>query len=235
MVEVNTQSSYGAVVRSYDQYCPIAVALDVVGDRWTLLILRELHFGQRRFTDLRAALPGLAPNLLTERLRGLEQDGLVERAQLPPPAARTVYALTPQGRATAPVLQALARYGAARLGPPTGPIRPAMTVHGLLVPYHRPDGARLHVRLVVDGESFDLVSDGAQLSTRRRAEEHPDVLVTTTAAELVAVRRGERPLSTTDVRGPADDRERFRRMFALDGQLAKAAEMAEPEATSPLA
>ena len=76
--------------RSYDQYCPIAVALDALGDRWTLLILRELTIGERRFTDLRTALPGIAPNLLADRLRDLQERGLVEQRELPPPAARAV-------------------------------------------------------------------------------------------------------------------------------------------------
>ena len=106
------------VHRSYDQYCPIAAALDVVGDRWTLLIMRELTTGDRRFTDLRAALPGIAPNLLADRLRELQADGLVEQRELPPPAARTVYAATAAGREVVPVLRSLARFGVARLGPP---------------------------------------------------------------------------------------------------------------------
>ncbi|MCC6437382.1 MAG: helix-turn-helix transcriptional regulator, partial [Acidimicrobiales bacterium] len=79
--------------RSYRQWCPIAAGLDVLGDRWVLLICRELSMGDRRFTDLRAALPGIAPNLLTDRLRSLADEGLVTTAELPPPAARTVYRL----------------------------------------------------------------------------------------------------------------------------------------------
>ena len=72
--------------RTYEQYCPIATALDVLGDRWTLLVLRELLIGEQRFTDLRRSLPGMAPNLLTERLRLLEDQGFVTRRELPPPA-----------------------------------------------------------------------------------------------------------------------------------------------------
>ena len=143
------------VHRSYDQYCPIAAALDVVGDRWTLLILRELTMGDRRFTDLRAALPGIAPNLLADRLRQLQADELVEQRELPPPAARTVYAATATGREVVPVLRALARFGADRLGPPTADdvVRPQMAVYGMLSPYHVPEaaGERFHARLVVDG------------------------------------------------------------------------------------
>src|SRR5215213_2570175 len=96
--------------RTYGQYCPIAAGLDVVGDRWVLLICRELLMGDLRFTDLRASLPGIAPNLLSERLRALQAEGLVTTAELPPPAARTVYRLTDAGRSVVPVLRAIARF-----------------------------------------------------------------------------------------------------------------------------
>ena len=85
--------------RTYGQYCPIAAGLDVVGDRWTLLICRELAQGDRRYTDLRKALDGIAPNLLSDRLRMLQDAGLVTTVELPPPAARSVYRLTDEGRA----------------------------------------------------------------------------------------------------------------------------------------
>src|SRR6185312_2870651 len=77
--------------KTYNQNCPVAKALDVLGERWILLILRELIGGPRRYIDLRAELSGIASNLLADRLRGLEQAGLVERTELPPPIARTVY------------------------------------------------------------------------------------------------------------------------------------------------
>jgi len=83
--------------RSYSQDCPIATGLDVLGERWTLLILRELVGGPRRYSDLRAQLPGIATNLLAQRLEELQQSGVVERTDLPPPIARTVYTLTDKG------------------------------------------------------------------------------------------------------------------------------------------
>ena len=85
--------------RSYHQNCPIAKGLDVLGERWTLLILRELIGGPRRYGDLRAQLPGIATNLLADRLRELEDAGLVDREELPPPIARTVYTLSETGLA----------------------------------------------------------------------------------------------------------------------------------------
>jgi DNA-binding HxlR family transcriptional regulator/putative sterol carrier protein len=100
----------------YHQYCGAARALDVVGDRWTLLIVRELMLGPRRFTDLIDGLPGISRNLLTERLRALERDGVVARQELPPPAARQVYELTEDGRDLAGAMVPLVAWGARRLG-----------------------------------------------------------------------------------------------------------------------
>jgi DNA-binding HxlR family transcriptional regulator len=97
--------------RSYNQYCGLAYALDVVGERWTLLIIRELIAGPRRFTDLLEGLPGISTNLLTERLKSLEQHGVTRRRVLPPPAGSTVYELTPLGRALEPMLLELGRWG----------------------------------------------------------------------------------------------------------------------------
>jgi DNA-binding HxlR family transcriptional regulator len=99
-------------MRSYDEYCAIAKSLDVVGDRWTLLIVRELALrGACRYTDLRNGLPGIASNLLAERLRELEQAGVVAREDAPPPIATTLFRLTPRGDQLRPVLDDLFRWG----------------------------------------------------------------------------------------------------------------------------
>ncbi len=99
------------MMRSYGQFCGVAHALDLVGERWALLVVRELVLGPKRFTDLAAGLPGIGTNILTARLRELEQSGVVERRVLPPPAGSTVYELTPYGRELEPVLLALGRWG----------------------------------------------------------------------------------------------------------------------------
>jgi DNA-binding HxlR family transcriptional regulator len=99
-------------MRSYDEYCAIAKSLDVVGDRWTLLIVRELSLrGACRYTDLRNGLPGIASNLLADRLRELEANGVVAREEAPPPIATTLYRLTPRGEQLRPVLMDLVRWG----------------------------------------------------------------------------------------------------------------------------
>jgi len=104
--------------RSYGQYCPVAKTLELVGERWTLLIVRELLVEPKRFTDLHAALDGIPRNLLADRLRDLEAHGVVVKAELPPPAARSVYDLTDAGRGLLPVIGALAQWGLANLPPP---------------------------------------------------------------------------------------------------------------------
>jgi DNA-binding HxlR family transcriptional regulator len=99
-------------MRSYDEYCALAKSLDVVGDRWTLLIVRELELrGACRYTDLRNGLPGIATNLLADRLRELEQEGVVVREEAPPPIATTLLRLTPRGQELRPVLESLVRWG----------------------------------------------------------------------------------------------------------------------------
>ena len=105
-------------MKRYDQYCPIACSLGLVGERWTLLVVRELMHGPKRYTDLVDGLHGIGTNILAARLKALEAAGLVERRKLPPPAASTVYELTPTGQELRPVLHELARFGARLMGPP---------------------------------------------------------------------------------------------------------------------
>src|SRR3954454_18447713 len=99
-------------LRSYGQYCGVAHALELIGERWGLLIVRDLILGPKRFTDLRRGLPGIGTNVLAARLKELERDGVVARRTLPPPAASTVYELTEYGRALEGPLLALGRWGA---------------------------------------------------------------------------------------------------------------------------
>src|SRR3712207_3261653 len=97
--------------RSYDQFCGLAKALDVLGERWTLLVVRELLLGPKRYSDLLEGLPGIGTNLLAARLKALEASGLVGRRRLPPPAASNVYELTERGRALEPAIFELIRWG----------------------------------------------------------------------------------------------------------------------------
>jgi DNA-binding HxlR family transcriptional regulator len=119
--------------RSYDHYCPLSRALDVIGERWTLLIVRELLAGPRRYTDLHADLPGVSTDVLASRLKELERDGLLARRRLPPPASASVYELTPRGRGLLPALTALADWGAAELPAEPGPTD-ALRAHWFALP-----------------------------------------------------------------------------------------------------
>jgi DNA-binding HxlR family transcriptional regulator len=106
-------------MKRYDQYCPVAHALGLVGERWSLLVVRELMHGPKRYTDLIEGLPGIGTNVLASRLRELEVAGVVTKRTLPPPAASRVYELTEYGLGLKPAIRELALWGARSLGPPT--------------------------------------------------------------------------------------------------------------------
>jgi DNA-binding HxlR family transcriptional regulator len=106
------------MAKAYAQYCPVAHALDLIGERWALLVVRELLNGPKRYTDLADALPGIGTNILAGRLRDLEEGSVIQKRRLPPPAAANVYELTPYGEELRQPLYALARWGARSLGPP---------------------------------------------------------------------------------------------------------------------
>jgi DNA-binding HxlR family transcriptional regulator len=153
--------------RSYDQYCAAARALDTVGDRWTLLIVRELLAGPRRYTDLHADLPGVSTDVLASRLRDMERDDLVTRRKLPPPAAAAVYELTGRGAGLLPVLSALAAWGGPDLGEP-GPTD-AVRAHWFALPLLRILGERagagagtVEVRLDAGAFHVRLAGTGAR-------------------------------------------------------------------------
>ncbi len=107
------------MTKRYDQYCPIAHSLDLIGDRWSLMIVRELMRGPKRYTDLVAGLPGIGTNVLASRLRDLETHAILTRQTLAPPAASKVYELTDYGRDLQPVMHELGKWGARSLGPPS--------------------------------------------------------------------------------------------------------------------
>ena len=106
-------------MKRYDQYCPVCHALGLVGERWALLVVRELLKGPKRYTDLLEGMPGVGTNVLAARLKELEEGGIVQKRKLPPPAASTVYELTEYGECLRPVMHELAHWGASSLGPPT--------------------------------------------------------------------------------------------------------------------
>jgi DNA-binding HxlR family transcriptional regulator len=178
--------------RKYNQNCPIALGLDVLGERWTLLILRELVGGARRYGDLRAELPGIATNLLAERLGELQDRGLVGRTDLPAPIGRTVYTLSDMGwQRVLPVLQSLAWFGLDRLDPiDDGPVTPLTGfLAGILLGFNsgRAAGLEATYRVEIDGRRFEFAVTQGHLSG---AHSEPTVTLTASAADLVAARLG---------------------------------------------
>ncbi|MGZ4578752.1 MAG: winged helix-turn-helix transcriptional regulator [Mycobacterium sp.] len=178
--------------RTYSQNCPIARGLDVLGERWTLLILRELVGGPRRYGDLRAELPGIATNLLAERLKELQDTGLIDRADLPAPIGRTVYTLSDLGWQRAlPVLQSVAWFGLDRLDPVedgrASPLNGFLA--GILLGFNSAGAAGLEAtcRAEIDGRRFDFAITRGHLAG---AHGDPSVTITAGAADLVTARLG---------------------------------------------
>jgi DNA-binding HxlR family transcriptional regulator len=169
-------------MRTYDQYCPAARALDVVGDRWTLLIVRELlNRGAARYTDLKDGLPGIATNLLADRLRELEENGIITREAAPPPIATSLFRLTPRGEALKPVLTALGLWGMPLLEEASE--ESAFRSHWLVVPleYRLSDHAPARPPVTVEVRTGDqpIVIETVEGAVRVRpgTAENPDAIL----------------------------------------------------------
>ncbi|CCH30580.1 winged helix-turn-helix transcriptional regulator [Actinosynnema sp. NPDC047251] len=209
--------------RKYHDRCAMAHALDVVGERWALLVVRELLFGPKRFTDLRAGLPGASPNVLSLRLRELEESGVLCRRKLAPPSSARVYELTPWGYGLEPMVIALGRWGARSPGlPRDGDLGPDSVMLAVKTLY-RPDiaagfTADLAVRLG-DDRFHVRFADG--LHVRRAEPEAPDAVLATTPRTLAELLWNDGVLTDAEaaaevsVTGDRTRVERFLRLFPL--------------------
>ena len=184
-----------APARSYAQLCGIATALDVIGDRWAPLIVRDLLLGPLRFGDLAEGLPGIGTNTLTARLKHLEAAGVVERRLLPLPDRGTVYELTDYGRELEPILLALGRWGTRSMGRLPGEVltRSRWLVAAMLA-FH--DSSRRVARpttweLRLSDGVFTVAAAGTSLTVAAGAPEQADVVVTTSDADLHALLTGQ--------------------------------------------
>jgi len=180
--------------RSYGQYCGLALTLDRIGDRWTLLIVRELLPGPARFGELHQALPGIATNLLSRRLRDLEEAGLLERTTLPAPANVPVYELTALGRGLGPAVREISLWGVrfmedAEFRRPANPrsMIMGMSVLASTLPL---EGLDSTLHLLVDGYDISIVIDGEKAAFSLGAPTEPDALIETDYEPLVAVVNG---------------------------------------------
>jgi DNA-binding HxlR family transcriptional regulator len=186
--------------KDYEQYCPLAHALGVVGERWTLLVVRELLHGPKRYTDLVEGLPGIGTNVLASRLRDLEQFGVVRKRKLPPPAASTVYELSEYGSELEEVMCALARWGARSLGPP-GPddeLYPEWGVNALPALFNGEAARGLTETyvLAVGPDLFTARIEDGHLQASVGAAEDADLRVETDMDTFFALAAGD--LSPTD-------------------------------------
>jgi DNA-binding HxlR family transcriptional regulator len=185
------------MAKRFDQYCPVANALSIVGERWALLVVRELLKGPRRYTDLAAGLPGIGTNVLATRLRELEAGGVVARRRLPPPAASTVYELTEYGAGLEEVIHAIARWGARSLGLPRreDDLDPEWGLNAfpaLLYP-ERARGLTETYVIRVDDDAFTVRLVDGRLHVGIGATENPDLDVATDVATFFALASGGLP------------------------------------------
>lgn len=216
--------------RNYNQYCGIAYALDIVGERWTLLIVRELMAGPRRFKDLVDGLPTISTNLLSERLKSLEQQGVIGRRILPPPAASTVYELTALGQTLETMLIELGKWGS-QFAPPSPEgvtvLRPgsyALTPKTFFRP-EQAQGVNETYTWHIDDEVLEVrIAEGAILLQQGEARK-ADVVFHTDVLTYLGLLRGQIPPDEAVLRGvirvegDSDALRRFVSMFGVPGTL----------------
>lgn len=216
----------------YGQYCGLARALDVAGDRWSLLIVRELVPGPRRFTDLIDGLPGISRKVLTERLRELERDGVITRRELPPPAARHVYELTDDGRDLATAMVPLIAWGARLMGDlePGESFRPRWAAIGMasLADREAARGVSETYEYRVGGTAFHFKIDDGAIQVHDGPAEDPHAVVTTDEQTFADIASGKvtgasaRAAGALSITGDPEATKRLRRIFSRSQVLGRA-------------
>ena len=193
-------------MRSYDEYCSLAKSLDVIGDRWTLLIVRELTLrGACRYTDLRNGLPGIATNLLADRLRELEHAGVIAREDAPPPIATTLFRLTPRGEQLRPVLEDLTRWGLPLMTEqrPDDAVRShwlAWALEQMLVD-RGTDASAVTVQIVTGDQPIVIEIGGGAVHSRLGRVDDADVTLTGPPMPILGLLLGLRSLSDAEASG----------------------------------
>jgi DNA-binding HxlR family transcriptional regulator len=213
-----------ATKRTYDDGCAAAHALDLVGERWALLVVRELLLGPKRFTDLRAGLPQASPNVLAERLRGLEAAGIVRRRRRPPPAASRIYELTDWGEELEPVIIRLGRWGARS---PSKPDDAPLGVDSLILSFRTmfdpgaAEGFEASYELRMGEDRFRVEVSGDSFEVQRGSVERPDATIETDSDTLAGLVYNGCPLAEAlrsgDVKFEGDEAavERLLTLFPL--------------------
>jgi len=209
--------------RSYEEGCAMAHALDLVGERWALHVVRELMLGPKRFTDLRGGLPGISPNVLSQRLEELERTAIVRRRKLPAPAAAWVYELTDWGRQLETVIMALGRWAA------RSPFLPqaGLNADSLILSFrtmfdpHAAEGFSASIELRIGEDRFHARVGRGQMELLRGSADQPEVVIESDTDTLASVVYGGRKFSdalrTGDLRVEGDKSiaRRFLNLFPL--------------------
>jgi DNA-binding HxlR family transcriptional regulator/putative sterol carrier protein len=213
-----------ATMRTYGDGCAIARALDLVGERWALLVVRELLLGPKRYTDLRRGLPNASPNVLSQRLDELERAGVIRRRKLPPPAASRVYELTDWGLELEQTVMSLGRWAARSPTPPTdAPIGVDSMVLALRARFDSAaaQGLRAGYELQLGEDRFRIEVADDQIQTARGSAREPDATIDTDPDTLAAVLWGGRPLADAErsgsmtIHGDKKAVKRFARLFPM--------------------
>lgn len=217
-------SAQTATRRRYEDACGAAHALDLVGERWALLVMRELLLGPKRFNDLRAGLPGISAAVLTQRLEGLEAAGVLLRRRLPPPASVQVYELTPWGYESEPIFQALGRWAARSPShDPSLPLSPVSLMLSFRTMFDpaRAGGLGVRVGFRLGAETFLVRIAEGRIEAERGALDGAELILTGSAPVIAAAIYGGQPLGALEAAGMLSvegDRalaERFATLFPL--------------------
>jgi DNA-binding HxlR family transcriptional regulator len=209
-------------MRRYDDACGLAHALDLIGERWALLVMRELMFGPRRFSGLKADLPGISANVLTQRLAELEARGLVRKAKLPPPASVQVYEATEWGLEAAPVLRQLGKWAVrSQAHDPSRPVSHVSIMMSMQTMFEPPPGgfaARAGFRF---GEiAYAAEFRDEEVEVQRGETIRCDFVISATPAELAGVLYGGAPIDAIRIEGDLALARRFVTLFPLPPKVA---------------
>jgi DNA-binding HxlR family transcriptional regulator len=204
--------------RRYDDACAAAHGMDLIGERWSMPLIRELLLGPRRFSDLKTSLNGISANVLTQRLEGLEAAGVLVRRKLPPPASVQVYELTPWGYEAAPIFQALGRWAVrSPRHDPTRPFSPVSLMLSLRTMMNPQVAGDLEARIQLDmaGEHFFWIREGGDVKIGRGAIDQPDLILRGTPSEVAGFVYAGAPLSSIEVEGDTGLAARLPSLFPM--------------------
>jgi DNA-binding HxlR family transcriptional regulator len=212
--------------RRYDDACAAAHGMDLIGERWSMPLIRELLLGPRRFSDLRASLRGISANVLTQRLEGLEAAGVLVRRKLPPPASVQVYELTPWGYEAAPIFQALGRWAVrSPHHDPTRPFSPVSLMLSLRTMFSDAAAGELEARiqLLMNGEPFFWVREGGAIRIGRGEIDKPDLTLAGAPTEVAGYVYAGAPLDSIAAEGDLRLAKRLPGLFPMPAKAPAAA------------